>query len=232
MSTVTPHPRRARPRGVTIGVDIGQRVDPTAIAVVETEDRAPASVPAQMIVRGRGGATTINQRPATRPAPEYHFVVRHLERLPFGTPYPDVAARIAAVVRSVKQRTGRAPVAYLDATGVGQPVVDLVRHTGVRTIGVYFTHGDRRTVEAGTGRITLGKAYLVSRLQALLQSSRLHVPRTAEAQALAQELLTYEIRMSEDANDRYGAFAVGAHDDLVTAVGLAVQVEPTLLRFY
>jgi hypothetical protein len=29
--------------------------------------------------------------------------------------------------------------------------------------------------------------------------------------------------VSEGANDRYGAFKVSAHDDLVTALGLAVQ---------
>ena len=63
-------------------------------------------------------------------------------------------------------------------------------------------------------------------MQALLQSGRLHLPRTAEAQALADELLNYEIKVSEDANDRYGAFRVGKHDDLVTALGLAVFDEP------
>jgi hypothetical protein len=31
--------------------------------------------------------------------------------------------------------------------------------------------------------------------------------------------------VSEDANDRYGAFRVGSHDDLVTALGLAVQTD-------
>jgi hypothetical protein len=35
----------------------------------------------------------------------------------------------------------------------------------------------------------------------------------------------YEIRVSEDANDKYGAFRTGAHDDLVTALGLAVQTD-------
>ncbi len=38
--------------------------------------------------------------------------------------------------------------------------------------------------------------------------------------------LDYEIRVSEDANGRYGAFRVGSHDDLVTALGLAVLVDP------
>lgn len=41
-----------------------------------------------------------------------------------------------------------------------------------------------------------------------------------------QELLDYEIRVDENANDRYGAFRVGTHDDLVTALGLAVNSEP------
>jgi len=214
-------------------VDIGQRVDPTAIAVVEAEDRAPAPTPERLIVRGQGSTATIAHQPATYPQPAYHFLVRHLERLPLGTSYPDVAARIAAIAASVRTRIGpaaAAPAICLDATGVGLPVVDLVRATGVHVTGVYFTHGDRRTVEAD--RVTLGKAYLVSRLQALLQGGRLHLPQTAEAQALAKELLDYEIKVSEDANDRYGAFKVGTHDDLVTALGLAVQVEPIVFRFY
>jgi hypothetical protein len=43
---------------------------------------------------------------------------------------------------------------------------------------------------------------------------------------MKDELLDYEIRINEDANERYGAFKVGAHDDLVTALGLAVQDRP------
>lgn len=62
---------------------------------------------------------------------------------------------------------------------------------------------------------------------------RLHLPRTAEAETLAEELLDYEIRVDQDANDRYGAFRVGAHDDLVTALGLAVQLDyrPAVVQF-
>ena len=91
---------------------------------------------------------------------------------------------------------------------------------------MYFTHGDHRTEHSGEDKVTLGKAYLVSRLQALLQCNRLHLPATAESRALAQELLDYEIRVEEDANERYGAFRGGSHDDLVTALGLAVQFDP------
>jgi hypothetical protein len=181
---------------VTVGVDIGQRRDPTAIAVVEQEHRGS----------------------------ETHHMARHLERLPLGSPYPLVAERVAAVVRGVHTATsGEAPTLYVDATGVGTPIVDILRAASVgdlaQLVAVYSTHGDRRKVERG--EVKLGKAWLVSRMQALLQSSLLHLPRTAEA--LGKELLDYEIRVTEDANDRYGAFRVGAHDDLVRALGLATQ---------
>ena len=182
---------------LVIGVDIGQRVDPTAICVAELERR---DLDAE------------------------HWMIRHLERLPLGTSYPAVARRVRDVAERVAERTGSTPVLYLDATGVGTPVVDVLRDAKVpaRLRPVYFTHGDRRTV-AENGDISLGKAFLVSRLQALLQTDRLHLPKTEEARALADELLVYEIKISENANDTYGAFKVGTHDDLVTSLGLATQ---------
>jgi hypothetical protein len=70
--------------------------------------------------------------------------------------------------------------------------------------------------------VTLGKAFLVTNLQTLLQTGRLHLPRTSQAERLAKELLDFEIRLEENANERYGAFRVGSQDDLVTALGLAV----------
>lgn len=57
------------------------------------------------------------------------------------------------------------------------------------------------------------------------------LPETSEARQLAKELLDYEIRVDELADDLYGAFKVGAHDDLVTAVGLAVHQRPQTVWF-
>jgi hypothetical protein len=203
---------------VVVGVDIGQKHDPTAVAVAEHEWRR------------RDGRE------------EDHWLIRHLERLPLGTPYPQVSDRLAEVVGNVKKRRREirepspwggyevrtvAPsvMIYVDATGVGQPVVDEMSSRVLSPIAVYFTHGDKRT-EEGWSTVRLGKAWLVSRMQTLLQGGRIHLPNTHETQRLARELLEYEIRVSEDANDRYGAFKVGTHDDLVTALGLAVQKVP------
>jgi len=192
---------------VIIGVDIGQRVDPTAIAVAEVEMRV------------------VNERP------ESVYRIRHLERLPLGTDYPAVAARIAAVAAGVARK---APLhrLYADCTGVGRPVVDMLpgalarQAVPVPVWAVTFTYGDRRTENRHAREVVLGKAWLVSRLQVLLQTGRILLPETAEARALAEELLVYEIRITENGNDTYGAFKVGKHDDLVTALGLSVQDDP------
>lgn len=193
-----------------IGIDVGQKRDPTAIAVAELEYRR---IPDPTTEFGRK---------------ESHYLVRYLERLPLGTPYPDIARRLGEICTLAREKTGRQPQVYVDATGVGTPVVDLLRAQAKHSFiwAVYFTHGDRRNEEMHERKITLGKAFLVSRLQTLLQCRRLHLPQSTEARALAQELLDYEIRVDEDANDKYGAFRVGTHDDLVTALGLAVQKEP------
>jgi hypothetical protein len=164
------------------------------------------------------------------------WVIRHLERLPLGTAYPQVATHLALIVTRAWHQGRREvpatplPTVRVDATGVGAPVCDLLRDElgpEVPLVAVTFTHGDQYTEDASGRTARLGKAYLVSRLQALLQTQRLRFPRTlAEAPALTQELLDYEIKVDQDANDRYGAFKVGTHDDLVTAVGLAVLAAP------
>ena len=94
-------------------------------------------------------------------------------------------------------------------------------------MAVYFTGGDRRTEtwERNHLRVSSGKGDLVSRLQALLGTGRLPLPRTDEAAALTDELVSYELRVDANGHGRAGAFRVGTHDDLVTAVGLAVQVD-------
>ena len=195
---------------VTIGIDVGQRVDPTAIAVCQLEGD--------------------------------YFTVHYLERLPLGTAYPAVAKRVRVLFeRTAKkvalelsqpmllalpdalEEAGRRIWTFIDITGVGSPVCELLREgMGAEHItGVSFTYGDRCGVYPGSREGSLGKGFLVSRLQVLLQSRRIALPETSEARALAEELLDYEIRVTDDANARYGAFKVGTHDDLVTALGLA-----------
>lgn len=198
---------------IQMGVDIGQRVDPTTIVVVE--------------------AFKI-ERPDRKP--DYQFEIRHMERLAIGTPYPAVGARIANVVATIEERTvaiNHQPpglTLIVDATGVGRPVTDIVKDalhgSRCKLTAATFTHGDRLdTTSRHEWRV--GKAFLVSRLQALFQTQRIKLPANhPEAQAMAKELVDYELKVDPDGQDKYGAFKVGTHDDLVTALGLAVLRDP------
>lgn len=199
--------------GVQIGVDLGQRVDPTALCVCEVERRDYELDGRQWPHRPQGG--------------EHHYVVRHLERLPLGTPYPAVVDRLAEVYGKLTEESPDVRL-WVDATGVGQPVIDLLEKADLPVVPVYLTGTDKAVKEGREFR--LGKAVMVSRLQVLLQSGHIHLPKTAEAEALVQELLSYEIRVTDDAHAQFGAFKVGAHDDLATALGLACWQEPKPAR--
>lgn len=188
---------------VVMGVAPRQRREPSGLCVVEIDSR-----------RDEAGQK------------EDHYLVRHLERLPPGTSFPAMASRFGEVAANIKKQTGSKPEIYVDATGFGDELVAQVEQHGdySRVWTVYFFYGDRRTEERG--EVRLGKAWLVTKVQMLLQTHQLHLPRSPEAETLAEELMEYEIQIAPDANDRYGAFRVGTRDELVTALGLAVQRPP------
>ena len=110
------------------------------------------------------------------------YRVGYLERLPLGTPYPGIVAYIGRLL-------GRLPGAELviDFTGVGRPVFDMFRFSGIAPTGVLITSG---AAETGGGPIYgVPKLDLVSRLQALLHEGRLKIHKDlAEADTLVREL--------------------------------------------
>ncbi|HEY6072804.1 MAG TPA: hypothetical protein VIV15_05250, partial [Anaerolineales bacterium] len=85
-----------------VGADLGQSRDYSAIAVLE---RAERTGPWDPVVCAWNKKIELN--------------LRHLERLPLGTPYPDVVERVTAITRSEKL-AGRCHLA-VDGTGVGRP---------------------------------------------------------------------------------------------------------------
>ena len=110
------------------------------------------------------------------------YRVGYLERLPLGTPYPGIVTHVGRLL-------GMLPGAELviDLTGVGRPVFDMFRFSGIAPIGVLITSG---IAETGGGPIHgVPKLDLVSRLQALLHEGRLKIHKElAEADMLVREL--------------------------------------------
>jgi len=197
---------------VYIGVDIGQSQDPTAIVVADPVRRDK----------------------------EIHYEVRFLRRLQLGISYPVIIEELIQIYQNIPEPDLGYKLqkqVWIDATGVGKPVVDLIRSNAphIKLHEVFITGGEAKSkINPWTSLVKLPKAYLVSRLQVMLSCGRIHLPKTAEALALQEELINYTIKVNENANFEFGAFKVGTHDDLVTALGLACLGEylPTIPKVH
>ena len=68
----------------------------------------------------------------------------HIERLRLGTTYPDVVAYVGTLLNGLPARP-RPPALVVDATGVGKPVVDMLRAARLRPVAVTVTGGNFST---------------------------------------------------------------------------------------
>ena len=163
------------------------------------------------------------------PSRIHGFTVRHLQALPSGTPFHELAKRLGEITHKVLSRGNGRPMIFVNLTGLGDPVGDLMRESVPTWCPVYAAHinrGDRRVL-GRRHRIQVGKAYLVTRLQMLLQSGKLELPRTQEAENVADDLLKFTIPTigHPDRRQDRTPFQVGSQDELVTALGLAVHLD-------
>jgi hypothetical protein len=181
------------------GLDLGQKHDPSAIALVEREDERRL---------GLGSSVLKSLR------------VRHLERVPLGTPYALVVERVSALLCQPQFRHTKQLV--VDATGVGGPVVELLRSAGLPCVvaSVTITGGES---EHGRGEEWhVPKRDLLTGLVVLLERKQLRIPRgLKETATLVRELMDIDVRQRAGGRMQMGAEGAGKHDDLVMALALA-----------
>ena len=103
--------------------------------------------------------------------------MRHLERMPLGTPYTEVVDPVERVVRSPPST---AAALVVDATGVGRGVLDLIRaaRLACEIVPVTITGGSHASHERGMWRVP--KRDLIGDLQLMLERGELGVARTIE----------------------------------------------------
>ena len=184
-----------------VGLDLGQKSDPSALAVIELPD-PPRWAQARPVEQGMLG--------------------RWVERVPLGTKYPEVVARVREVVCDPALR-GQCALA-VDATGLGGPVVDMLRAAGLgcQMSEVTITGGERE-IQRGLNGFSVPKRDLMAGLQMALETRELRFAKgLREAGALVQELTDMRVMVKGTGRVRVGAVGAGEHDDLVIAVGLAV----------
>jgi len=185
-----------------VALDLGQAQDFTALAVLSRP-------------RVLGG-----EPPADRQPP---YAVPHLHRFPLGTPYPAI---VTAVVDLLRTPPLPGSVFVADQTGVGRPVVDMLTDAMAGRVTCSFVPititGGHEVTQTERGQLRVPKKELVACLQVLLQTRRLKVAQALpEAATLVRELETFRVKVTEAANETFGAWREGQHDDLVLAVALA-----------
>ncbi len=208
---------------LTIGVDLAQARDRTAIVAVESyrpERPAPweedvaeviAATPMRELLRGR---TRTPHRERGR-----HHEIRYMHRLHPGTTYPEQTSIIVQTADSLAM--DERPQLVVDATGVGRPVVDMLREASPYPVKAVTIGSGSEVTKSGRLDVTVPKADLVGALEVVLSTRRLHaVPNLPLASELDKELRSFGYELSATGRPRYEG--KGSHDDLVTALALAV----------
>ena len=175
-----------------VAVDLGQAQDPSTIAVAERAE-----------LRGDWDAAQFCWKKVVE------VRVRMLERIPLGTPYPDVARRVVSVLESPRMAGGSRYLA-VDATGVGRPVFDLLREARppARMLPVIVTGAGQQTYSDGFYHVP--KRDLISGLQVRFQQGRLRLAnRLLYAAELLEELRSMETRVTRSGHEQFGAWADG-----------------------
>jgi hypothetical protein len=200
--------KNAEPETITkkslfIGLDLGQAKDFSALCVIEcirtTEPGAQEEVANLNCI--------------------------HLHRWQLRTPYPAIVADVVKIINGLEpsRSPDAKPIFAVDATGVGAPVVDLFKREQINAElnPIQIIGGSSVSHEFGMTRVP--KRDLVSVIQVALQNRTLKIAKDLrEAETLSRELQNFTVKITDAANDVYGAWREGTHDDLVLAVALAV----------
>jgi hypothetical protein len=190
-----------------VGLDLGQSADYTALSVVE-----------DVITFDAEGKRHRSLR------------LRHLERYPLRTLYPDIAQGVAALMSAPElspeefygaRLRRRAPELVVDQTGVGPAVTDLLKKRGLRFRAITITGGYDTHYEGGTWRVP--KRDIVGALEVPFHTGTLKVAEGLKLwPTLREELLNFKRKIDlRTAHDSYEHWRESDRDDLVLATALA-----------
>jgi hypothetical protein len=165
------------------------------------------------------------------------FVIRHLQRFQLGTAYPDIVKRTVEIREALAK-----PLLCIDATGVGQAVLDMFYAEGIIPLAITITGGDVAKSKAqaeeelkkkeGAFYIpslrerltwTVPKRDLVAAMNVAFQQRQVKISGTlADSKTLIDEMLNFRLKISNKGHDSYEAWREGTHDDLVLSVALPI----------
>lgn len=177
------------------GLDLGQANDFSAFSIAEKN-----------ICRERGKVWS-------------KLSIGHLERYPIGTSYYDIAERTAG--RFGDPRLKIRGKLIVDQTGVGKPVMDILRKFGMKPLGITITGGYQVT-EDGHGGFNVPKRDLVSALVSMYYGNLIAVMGSLkEAEEFKNELQHFSVKQNKNTGfESFESDEANVHDDLVISVAL------------
>lgn len=192
-----------KPTKFFIGADLGKSRDYSAFAIVERVEGKGAFCPVWFAYQ-----KTVELR------------LRHLERVPLGTRFTEVAERATKLARQPGMEG--ATELIVDATGVGSAVMEMLQPAGIPcpVVGVTITGGFRESASDGFHHVP--KRNLMNGLQMALERDWLRISAQLPfADLLMQEMASMRLQVAPSGYERFEPWREGDHDDLVLAVALA-----------
>jgi len=194
-----------------VGLDLGQASDYTALAIVQGVKEVKEG-------RARPSFTSLH--------------LRHLERYPLRTPYTEIAAGVAALMRSEelggyeydpsrRRTTKTRSELFVDKTGVGAGVTDLLKAKGIIFTAITIHGGEK--VHRENGAYSVPKKDLVAALEVPFDTGTLKVAEGLTLwPTLREELLNFRRKQDRRTSHvSYEHWRTGDHDDLVLATAMA-----------
>jgi hypothetical protein len=190
------------PMPFTLGLDLAQSADHSAIALLEQTaipqafDRVTWSQPSTIVCD-----------------------LRYLRRFPKGTPYPDIVDFLETTLQAPPLH--RQTTLVCDATGLGAPFIDMLRRAQLDApiLPIILT-GAQSSAKPGSRSVP--KTDLIAALSYRLHTGTLRIPNDLpNRDLLYHELLHFRAKLSPGGSTRLEAQRSDDHDDLLIALALA-----------
>lgn len=205
--------------GYFIGLDLGERVDYTALSVLREHRVLTGKTVARPVEFDLTSGTIYEDRPETETQYDMIYLDRWRHR-----GYRAAVPIVAELLARLRHTSDPPATVLVDHTGVGIAVLEDLRAAGLQCVGITFTGG---SVTNRRGRDYLvPKREIVSNLKVLVENRRLDLPPDLPLSDILEgemENLKRNTKLTTG-NDTYGAgeeWREGAHDDLVFSVAMA-----------
>jgi hypothetical protein len=221
------------PRRYSVGVDLGQANDPTAIAVLEKTVAPPETALFSPVGTGPGDRLVEG---------ETVYDLKYLHRPKLGTAYDVIARRVVDLLCELEPRGAFGELGQVtlsvDGTGVGRGVVDLIRselrrrgatsaavpRVDFRAVSVTGSQTSLKKPERKDDYWSVPKKDLVFPLVAAFQQGKVRIAKgVRDRDALVNELRNYKRTTNiATGNVSFEPWRESDHDDLLFAACLAL----------